>query len=142
MRTIYLTILVLLLSTAASLAQIAVIAHQSCPADTIEKRELLDFYTGDILKWSDGQLAVVFDLKPRGEVKKLFYKFLGKSASRMKSIWLKKMLAGEKDPPQSLKSENEILDKVAATPGALGFVSKTAVTSKVKVLAIIQSDGI
>ncbi len=140
MRTVYLTILVLLLSTAASMAQVAVIAHQSCPADTIEKRELLDFYTGDILKWSDGQLVVVFDLKPRGEVKKDFYKFLGKSASRMKSIWLKKMLAGEKDPPLSLKSETEILDKVATTPGALGFVSQALVTQEVKILAVIRAD--
>ena len=100
--------------------------------DSIEKIKLLDFYTGDIRVWDDDRPVVVFDLKPRGDVRNAFYKFLGKSSSRMKSIWMKKMLSGESDPPESMQSEEDILKKVATTPGAIGFVSQSIVNKDVK----------
>ena len=112
--------------------QVAVIAHKSAPMDSIEKIKLLDFYTGDIRVWDDDRPVVVFDLKPRGDVRNAFYKFLGKSSSRMKSIWMKKMLSGESDPPESMQSEEDILKKVATTPGAIGFVSQSIVNKDVK----------
>jgi len=123
-----------------SFSQVAVIAHKSVPVDTIKKSELLDFYTADIKKWNDEQPVVILDLKPRGDTKKAFYKFLGKSPSRMKSIWLKMMLSGEGDPPLSMRSEDELLKKVASTPGAIGFISQRRVTGDVKTLFLIQKE--
>ena len=134
------TILFLFSREETLFSQVAVIAHKSVPIDKIKKSELLDFYTGDIKKWRDNQPVVVFDLKPRGEVKETFYKFLGKSSSRMKSIWLKKMLLGEGDPPDSMKLEKELLKKVATTTGAIGFVSQSQVSGDVKTLIIIEKD--
>ena len=98
---------------------------------------LLDLYTGDVQTW-DGDLSVVFyDLKPRTDVKRTFYKFIGKSPSRMKSIWMKRMLAGEGEPPYAAKSEGEMLERVASTPGSLGFAHRDSIKGPVKVLAII-----
>ncbi len=119
-------------------AQVAVIANSSCKMDSIDKNQLLDFYTGDIKKWQDNSKVIVLDLKPRLEIRDQFYDFIGKSSSRMKSIWLKKMLSGEGDPPQAMNSELEILKKVSETPGAIGYVSKDLVNNKVKVLAVIE----
>lgn len=129
-----------LLCVAGASAQVAVIANKSVPEDTIRKTQLLDFYTGDIKKWDDKTPVVVFDLKPNSEAKKTFYEFLGKNPARMKSIWLKKLLSGEGDPPQSLNTEEEILKKVAATPGGLGFVSSSKVSKDVKTLCIIEKE--
>jgi ABC-type phosphate transport system substrate-binding protein len=119
-------------------AQVVVIAHRSVPSDTITKLQLLDFYTGDIRRWADDQAVVVLDLKPKCEVKNTFYSYLGKKPSKMKSIWLRKMLSGEGQPPESLKSEEELLDKVAQTTGAIGFVSKSKATQEVKILLEIK----
>lgn len=76
-------------------AQVAVITNKSVKLDEISKTELLDCYTGDAIKWNDGQKVVVFDLKIKSEIKEIFYKYLGKSPSRMKSIWMKRMLSGK-----------------------------------------------
>jgi ABC-type phosphate transport system substrate-binding protein len=139
---IALLILCLLLSgeTGAS-AQVAVIAHKSVPVEEISRSELLDFYTGDIKSWSNGMSVVVLDLKPKGEVRDAFYKYLGKTSSRMKSIWMRNMLSGEGDPPESLQSEADVLKKVATTPGAIGFVRQSTVDEQVKTLMIIGQDG-
>ena len=138
MKIAIVTILFLFSWAEASFSQVAVIAHKSVPVDTIKKSELLDFYTGDIKKWNDKQPVVILDLKPRGDTKKAFYKFLGKSPSRMKSIWLKKMLSGEGDPPMFMSSEEEMLKKVASTPGAIGYVKQAKVSEEVKILIAVN----
>lgn len=104
-------------------AQVAVVANPSVPVQSIDGRTLLDMYTGDLKLWSSGQPIVPVDLKARGSVKDAFYQFIGMSASRLKSIWMKNMLAGEGDPPAAIESEDEVLRKVASTPGAIGYVS-------------------
>lgn len=140
MKITFVTILFLLAWTANASGQVAVIAHKSVPLDSIKKSVLLDFYARDIKKWSDGQPVIVFDLKPQSEVKTIFYDYLGRSPSRMKSIWLKKMLSGEGDPPEAMASEEALLAKVAATTGAIGFVSKTLAHNSVKVLLEITEE--
>jgi ABC-type phosphate transport system substrate-binding protein len=119
-------------------SQVAVIANKSVPVEEINGTELLDFYSGDVRLWKDGNAVVVFDLKPKGDVKETFYEYLGKSISRMKSIWMKKLLSGEGDPPPALPSEEEMVKKVESTSGAIGFVSKEKVTDQVKILVEIQ----
>lgn len=138
MKLLALTLICGLAWAANARGQIVVIAHKSVPVDTIKKSVLLDLYACDMKKWSDGQPVIVFDLKPQSAVKLAFYSYLGKSSSRMKSIWLKKLLSGEGDPPEAMNSEEELLAKVMATAGAIGFVSKNKVHDKVKVLLEIN----
>lgn len=137
MRRLVFTILVLLLICNAGSAQVAVIAHKSVPMTQIDRSALLDFYTFDVKEWSSGEPVVIKDLKPKTEVKSAFYDYLGKSTSRMKSIWLKMMLSGEGDPPETIQSEDEMVKKVASTRGALGFVSADKVNNDVKILLTI-----
>ena len=56
----------------------------------------------------------------------------------MKSIWLKRMLLGEGDPPKALESEKDMLITIAKTPGAIGFISSELVDKTVKVLILIE----
>lgn len=120
-------------------AQVAIIANKSVPLDTIKKTELLDFFTGDIKKWPDGKTVIVKELKTKGKVRDAFYDFIGKNPSRMKSIWLKKMLSGEGDPPESIPDDDQMVKKVESTPGAIGFVAKDKVSAEVKILLLIET---
>lgn len=119
-------------------AQIAVIANQSVPIETIKKTDLYDLYAFEIREWEDGQSVIVFDLKQPAQMRTQFYKFLGKSSSRMKSIWLLHKLSGEGEPPEALPSEDAMLDRVAETPGAIGFIRLPVENDSVKVLAVIE----
>ena len=139
MKIIY-SIITLLIIFSISNAQVAVIANKSIKKDKISKSELLDCYTGDMPKWDDGQKVYVFDLKPKTEIKDTFYRYLGKSTSRMKSIGLKRMLSGDGEPPPALESEEDMLKKVEKTKGSIGFISYDKVNTKIKVLAIIEEE--
>lgn len=139
MNNIFCLLFLISLWASSASGQVAVIANPSVPVDTITNSELLDFYTRDIRFWNNKKPVIVFDLKPRGEVKEIFYDFLGKSTSRMKSVWMKKMLSGEGDPPEALDTETDMLKKVSSTPGSIGFVKQSIVNQSVKILTIIES---
>lgn len=122
-------------------AQVAVIAHKDVPLDSLSKAQLTDFYSCELKMWEKNLPVVVVDMRLQSGVKDAFYKFLGMTASRMKSIWLKKMLMGEGVEPLVVKSEEEMLKKVASTPGALGFVDASTATNEVKILFLITPSG-
>jgi len=134
MKKLILLLFVLFLKT--GFGQVAIIAHPDVPVDSLTKNKLLDLYTGDLQKWKNNLPIIAYDLKPKLEIRNEFYRLLGKTSSRMKSIWLKKMLAGEGDPPTALESETIILQKIAKTPGAIGFVSESIVNNSVKVIVL------
>jgi ABC-type phosphate transport system substrate-binding protein len=117
-------------------SQVAIIANPNVPVDSLTKNKLLDLYSGEIRKWDNNQPIVTYDLKPKLKIRDEFLHLLGKTSSRMKSIWLKKMLAGEGDPPMALDSEESLLKKIARTPGAIGFISKNVVDNTVKLIVL------
>ncbi|KAA3616588.1 MAG: hypothetical protein DWQ05_12725 [Calditrichaeota bacterium] len=137
MKKVIYVFLFLAYFTPPLLSQVAVIAHRDVPVDQIKKSELLDFFIGDIKKWKDGTAVVIFDMKEKKDVKITFYKYLGKTSSRMKSIWMKNMLAGEGAPPKAVKTPRQMLLEVASTPGAIGFIDAKYVDKSVKVLKTI-----
>lgn len=120
-------------------SSIVVIAHRSAPDSSLDKSAVLDFYTGDIKSWSDGQRVVLLDLDDHRDLRDRFFDYLGKTSSRMRSIWLKNMLSGEGQPPRALIDEDSVVRTVAATPGAIGFVSRDKVDDDVKVLLTIDN---
>jgi len=98
---------------------------------------VLDYFTGDRRRWENDSPVVPLDLQEPKDVRKTFYKSLGKSSSRMRSIWMKQKLSGEGEPPEAIRSEEELLLRVANTPGAIGFVRRDSVTESVKLLAVL-----
>ncbi|MBT4096649.1 MAG: hypothetical protein HOM68_06700 [Gemmatimonadetes bacterium] len=117
---------------------VAVIVHPSVTSDTLTRNELLDYYTGELQEWPDGTRVVIKDLKAKGPVRAAFYEFLGQRPSRLKSIWLRNLLAGEGERPESLGDEQKMLEVVAATPGSIGFISAEWVDPRVRTIILID----
>lgn len=116
-------------------AQVAVVVHPAVPSTAVEASTLLDIYTLDKSKWDDGSRIVPLSLDSEADS---FYGSLGRSHSNLRKVWLRKKLSGEGQPPESLADAAALLQKVAATPGAVGFVPASAVDESVKVVATLQ----
>jgi ABC-type phosphate transport system substrate-binding protein len=138
LKTVLLCIVLFVMVAPASSAEVAVIANRSVPVSQVDKVMLLDLYSGDVKEWDNGDPIVLVDLKPKSDVKAAFYDFLGKSASRMKSIWMKNLLTGEGQPPESVETQEAILEKVASTPGAIGYIDHKLVNEQVITLKVIR----
>ena len=123
----------LALAAAPARAQVAVVAHPGVADDAADAGTLVGIYNLDQTRWSDGSAVVPFDASTAAQ--DAFYGAIGQSTGQIKKVWLRKKLSGEGQPPESLGSDAEVLQKVASTPGAVGFVSADAVDGSVKVLA-------
>ena len=131
-------IAVMILSGTALNAQVAVIVNKSVNASSISKSNLLDIYSLTTKNWDNGNKIIVFDQKSDNEVKEKFYSFIGKSNSDLKKVWMRAQLTGEGFAPEALNSDQEVLNKVASTPNAIGYINKNSVSSSVKVLIEIK----
>ena len=134
----YFIILFILLICSTSHSQVSIITHPDNKTEKISKERLLDYYTGDIRVWEDGTPVIVYDYEMNITVRKIFFEMLGKSASRMKSIWMKRLLMGEGDPPTALKSEEEMIKKILKNKGAIGYVPSSYKNNSVKTLILID----
>ncbi len=125
-----------LLLVAPALAGTLVIAHPGVAQDAVSGGDLQGMFLGKTSSWDDGSTvkpAVLAD----GPVLEEFLKtHVKKSASQFKTFWKKAVFSGTGTPPEEFASEAEMLAHVAATPGAVGFVSDGADTGAVKILAV------
>ncbi len=122
------------LFTCNAYSQVAIIANKSVPAASISAAQLTDIYFLHTKTWSDRKAIYAVTLKTDNETSQKFFKTIGKSSMEMKKYWMKLQLTGEGQPPDGYSSDEEIVSKVASTPGAIGFVSADKVSDNVKVL--------
>lgn len=132
-RSAFVSALLLLVSVLAS-AQVAMIANPSVQEYTIDRTVVVKFYTLAESKWSDGSAATVFDLKQDHPVRAKMLDYISKEPLELRRMWLKAVASGAAKAPEALATEEEVVEKVASTPGAIGYVSANKVGKGVKVL--------
>ena len=114
-------------------AQVVVIANPSVPVSSIDKESLIDIYMLTQTKWPDDTSIRLFALKKGLAAAEKFYAHLGLNTLTLNKQWLRIQLTGEGRAP-TLLNEDEMVARVAATPGAIGFVDASHINGTVKVL--------
>ena len=138
-------ILLLLIFAVGSLsnqteAQIAIATHKSVEVSELKAQELIDIFSLEENRWSNGGRIVPVELKGKSEIKKQFYAFIGRSANEIKRKRLRIVLAGDGDPPIPAKTAEEMLEKIRSTPGAIGYLPVDLVAdAEVNVIHIIEN---
>jgi hypothetical protein len=113
-------------STQAPAGPIAVIAHPSCPVDSLSLAELRWLFLKVRTRWTSSKdVRVAFDRK-----------VLGMSPHQVAEYWIDRRIRGLGRPPISIKSRRHIVKIIARFGGAIGYVPLKAVTGAVKVLKI------
>ncbi|KAA3618465.1 MAG: hypothetical protein D8M58_13455 [Calditrichaeota bacterium] len=138
MKKYILSFVIILMFSMAANAQVSIIVNKSVSESSLDAGKLKSIYTLKTTKWADGSKIVVFNLKTKGESQNKFYGHIGSKANDLKKTWMKAQLTGEGKAPKSLGSEDEVVQKVASTPGAIGFVSTSKVSDDVKTIATIK----
>jgi ABC-type phosphate transport system substrate-binding protein len=134
LKYILLITAILLCKTALN-AQVVIIANKSVSLSNVNKAKIVNIYSLTIKNGDNGEKIVLFDLKNDNITKSKFYSYIGKSNSDMKMVWMRAQLTGAGFAPTAVMSEEDVLTKVANTPGAIGYISAKLVDSSVKVLA-------
>ena len=126
---------VILTSTAASAQDVVIVANRSI-VSRITSSQLRDVFTGARSRLSDGTLAIPVVLKG-GPAHEVFLRnHLGQGPLEFRTLWRKAVFTGQGSMPKEFDSEAALLDYVAVTPGAIGYVSRVRATDDVQVLTV------
>jgi ABC-type phosphate transport system substrate-binding protein len=136
-NTIFLSVLgILLIGRIAHAQEIMIVAYPKTAVSEISRDQLRDIFTGTRTRFGDGNRAVPVLLKG-GPVHEVFLsRIVGDSPDEFRVRWRRAVFTGQGAMPKEFQSEAALLDYVATTPGAVGYVSRIADPNAVKVLTV------
>ncbi len=117
-------------------AQVAIIANPDVAVNSVSKSELRDLFTGASSSLKGGvQVAPV--LLKQGPVTDEFLRlYIGKTDSGFRTGWRSILFSGQGMMPRTLDSEAAVVEYVAHTPGAMGYIGSSTPHEGVKVLIV------
>ncbi len=136
-RIAFLTVLGILLGAGMGHAQeIMIVANPAAPVSEISRDQLRDIFIGARTRFGNGSRAVPVLLKG-GPVHEVFLsRIVGDNPDEFRVRWRRAVFTGQGAMPKEFLSEAAVLDYVATTPGAIGYVSRVPDANLVKVLMI------
>lgn len=123
------------LSVTDVVAEDTVILHGSSSVAFLSENDLRDYYLGRKTNWPDGSKVVVVVLKD-GPSHDSLMKKLGKSGSQFTTGWKKLVFTGKGAMPEQVSNEDDLVDFVAKTPGAIGYVDVDKAKEGVNAIAV------
>ena len=105
-----------------------VVVNAANPISTLSKSTANDIFLKRSVRWDDGQAAAPVNLDRASAARDAFSRAVhGKSASAVESFWQEQIFAGKETPPPTRSSDADVLAFVRSKPGAIGYVSGSAV---------------
>ncbi len=118
-------------------ATLNVIANASVEESHLKLKDLRSIYTMKKSLWSNGDRIAVFVLSADNATHKEFCRKLLKVFPRqLESVWYRLVYSGTGEKPVSVNSEEEMIELVAKTPGAIGYIRSETMHEETKVISI------
>jgi len=113
---------------------VVLVANKSVQITEIRDADLRAIFTGQKTRFADGSHAVPVTLKG-GPAHEVFLRnHVGESPDEFRAQWRKVVFTGQGAMPKTFDSETAVIEYVAATPGAVGYVSRISPQENVKSL--------
>ena len=131
----YISIFLLLICSVQAAAAIDVIVHPSNNS-ALNNAEITRIFLGKAKSFPGGGQAVPLNQNESAGITAEFNKnVLNKSNSQLKAYWSKLVFTGKGTPPKSVDSEQEVINLISSNTNMIGFISKGAGGSSVRVVA-------
>lgn len=116
---------------------VAVIVNQKVPQTNIRKNTLRAIFGMRLQAWSDGTPIVVFILQPKNQFHVHFSKkTLDVFPHQLERSWDRLVFSGTGQAPIIVRNQVDMLEKVARTPGAIGYIKQDYANETVRTLSV------
>jgi len=134
-RILFLSALVCLFTAKAAAAELVVITNPKTGVTSLTREEVVNIFLGRFRQFPSGLSAQPADLPAVQPEKALFYRLLvNKDLAEINSYWARLIFSGRTVPPRQALNNEDLLSFIGRTPGAIGYVEKTKVDSRVRVV--------
>jgi hypothetical protein len=123
---------------AATAQDVVLVANRGVQISEITNADLRAIFIGTKTRFADGSHALPVTLKG-GATHEVFLKnHVGDAPEEFRSRWRKIVFTGQGAMPKAFDSESALIEYVAATPGAVGYVSRISPQDDVKSLTSVK----
>ncbi len=116
--------------------KLLVIANPAVSASDVSAADLRDVFTGSSTSLHGKVQVAPVLLKDGPTHAEMLTTYIGKSDSAFRATWRSLVFSGQGVMPRSVESESSLVDFVAHTPGAIGYIARSTPHDRVKVLAV------
>ena len=113
-----------------------VIANSSIKSASISKADLKDVFTGLASNLKDGSRVTPVLMNAGPTTNEFLAAYIGKADTPFRAGWHTLVFSGQVTMPKSFDSDAAVVAHVAQTPGAIGYISKSAPHDGVKILEV------
>lgn len=113
------------------------IAHADAGVETLTANEARLLFTMRRKTWPNGTPVRVFvlpdDHQLHGRISK---ELLGLYPYQLRRVWDRQLFSGTGQAPVTLATEQEMLDRIASTPGAIGYSNRPITNPNIRALEV------
>jgi hypothetical protein len=122
----------------AASADFYVVVSERNPQDSMTLQEVLHLYMGRTRTFADGRTAERFDVAANGAREGFYQALGGMNLSQVSSYWARLVFSGKSLPPQQLRDEHVVANKVRDDPRAIGWLT-TEPQKGLKVVLVLRN---
>jgi hypothetical protein len=113
------------------------VVHRSTEIQSLSRNEARLYFTMRVKAWPNGALVKVFVLPDDHELHRIFAKsVLGLFPYQLRRVWDRQLFSGTGRAPTTVADEQEMLERIASTPGAIGYTNGPFNHSNLRVLEV------
>lgn len=114
---------------------VVIIANKDVPVSALSRSEIRSIFLGEKVRWENGR-KITFVILKTDSHEDFLRTYVGNTPAQYRNYWKKMIFTGKSKAPKSFKTEEKVLEHVAETSGALGYVPPDALNDKVKAISI------
>ena len=129
-------------ATFSAFPDVLIITNPDTELSSLKKKEVKDIFTGKKTLWNGSGKIIIAVLKNSDVHREFLWQFVRKTPAQFRNYWRRKVFTGEGKLPKFFNNEAELVDFVARTKGAVGYISSPSPPDKnVKTISILDSKG-
>ena len=119
---------------------VAIIVHPETEIVSLTKAELSQIFLKRVAHWDDRRDAFPVDQVPSSPVRREFTRWIHnrRDVVIIEVYWKRMIFSGRGVPPPEMADDDAVIAYVRSTPGAVGYVAKSARTEGVRVLKVVD----
>ena len=103
-------------------ADVVIIAHKDVPETEITEKGLQEIFLGKRVQWKDNSVVHPATVKEAELHEAFLEQYMKKSPSQWITHWKRMVFTGNGTPPEQFANQQELLEYVTNTKGAIGYV--------------------
>ncbi|HLP48389.1 MAG TPA: hypothetical protein VK469_20785 [Candidatus Kapabacteria bacterium] len=103
--------------------RLKIITNPGAQVLELKKKDIRDIYTGVKTMWDTGGKVIIAIVEGSKLHKQFLAEYVNKTPIQFRNYWREKVFTGEGENPKTFKTEEGLIDFVANTRGAIGYIS-------------------